>query len=64
MSKLHISPSLSLPIDAVTQKFGILGRTGSGKSYAATKLAEEMAARELVYDYGEIVRPNETLFES
>ena len=40
--KLHISPTLSLPIDAVTQKFGILGRTGSGKSYAATKLAEEM----------------------
>jgi DNA helicase HerA-like ATPase len=42
MSKLHISEKLSLPIDAVTQKFGILGRTGSGKSYAATKLAEEM----------------------
>ena len=42
MSKLRISDSLSLPIDAVTQKFGILGRTGSGKSYAATKFAEEM----------------------
>lgn len=42
MSKLHISEKLSLPIDAVTQKFGILGRTGSGKSYAATKFAEEM----------------------
>lgn len=42
MSKLTISSSLSLPIDAVTQKFGILGRTGSGKSYAATKLCEEM----------------------
>ena len=40
--KLHISPALSLPIDAVTQKFGILGRTGSGKSYFATKLCEEM----------------------
>src|ERR1044072_6374951 len=40
--KLHISDSLSLPIDAVTQKFGLLGRTGSGKSYCATKLAEEM----------------------
>src|ERR1700730_4261113 len=40
--KLRISHSLSLPIDAVTQKFGILGRTGSGKSYASTKLAEEM----------------------
>ena len=42
MSELHISPTLSLPIDAVTQKFGVLGRTGSGKSYAATKAAEEM----------------------
>ncbi len=42
MTKLHISKSLSLPIDAVTQKFGILGRTGSGKSYFATKLCEEM----------------------
>jgi hypothetical protein len=39
---LHISKSLALPIDAVTQKFGILGRTGSGKSYFATKLCEEM----------------------
>jgi hypothetical protein len=42
MSKLKISSSLSLPVDAVTQKFGILGRTGSGKSYGASKLAEEM----------------------
>jgi uncharacterized protein len=42
MSKLRISDKLSLPIDAVTQKFGILGRTGSGKSYFATKLCEEM----------------------
>lgn len=40
--KLHISDDLSLPLDAVTQKFGILGRTGSGKSYFATKLCEEM----------------------
>ncbi len=42
MSKLAISGSLSLPIDAVTQKFSFLGRTGSGKSYAATKLCELM----------------------
>jgi hypothetical protein len=42
LSKIHISSQLSLPINAVTQKFGILGRTGSGKSYAATKLCEEM----------------------
>ncbi len=31
-----------LPLDAVTQKAAFLGRTGSGKTYAATKLAEEM----------------------
>jgi hypothetical protein len=42
MKKLDISDTLSLPIDAVTQKLAMLGRTGSGKSYAATKLAEEM----------------------
>jgi len=42
VSKLHLSDALSLSIDAVTQKFAILGRTGSGKSYAATKLCEEM----------------------
>jgi uncharacterized protein len=39
---LKLAKGLDLPVDAVTQKFGILGRTGSGKSYAATKLAEEM----------------------
>jgi hypothetical protein len=42
MKNLEISSTLSLPIDAVTQKLAMLGRTGSGKSYAATKLAEEM----------------------
>ncbi len=41
--KLHISDDLSLPIEAVTEKFAFLGRTGSGKSYAAMKFAEEMA---------------------
>lgn len=42
MKLLAISHQLKLPIDAVTQKFAILGRTGSGKSYCATKLCEEM----------------------
>lgn len=42
MSKLRISAQLSLPLNAVTQKLAMLGRTGSGKTYAATKLAEEM----------------------
>lgn len=40
--KLRISNELRLPLDVVTQKLAFLGRTGSGKSYAATKLAELM----------------------
>lgn len=39
---LRISKDLALPIDAVTQKMAFLGRTGSGKTYGATKLAELM----------------------
>lgn len=40
MKNLHISPQLSLPVEAVTQKIAVLGMTGSGKSYCMTKLAE------------------------
>lgn len=40
--KLHIADNLNLPVDAVTQKFAILGTSGSGKSYTAMKLAELM----------------------
>ncbi len=39
---LAIAKDLPLPLDAVTQKLAFLGRTGSGKTYGATKLAEEM----------------------
>jgi hypothetical protein len=39
---LKLASNLSLPKDAVTQKFAWLGRTGSGKTYGASKLAEEM----------------------
>jgi hypothetical protein len=42
MSKLRISSDLWLPVDAVTQKLAWLGTTGSGKTYGAMKLAEEM----------------------
>lgn len=42
--RLHLSDTLRLPIEAVTEKLGFLGRTGSGKTYAAQKLAEEMHA--------------------
>ena len=40
--KLHIGTDLSLPLNAVTEKLAFLGRTGSGKTYAAMKLAELM----------------------
>jgi hypothetical protein len=40
VKKLHISDTLALPLDAVTQAIAFLGRRGTGKSYAATKLAE------------------------
>lgn len=41
--KLHITTDgEGLPADAVTQKFGFLGRSGSGKTYAAGKFTEEL----------------------
>lgn len=39
---LRFGPTLTLPEDAVTQRLAFLGRIGTGKSYAATKLAELM----------------------
>lgn len=41
---LKFARGVELPNDAVTQTFGFLGRRGSGKSYGATKLVEEMLA--------------------
>lgn len=46
MSKLRISETLLLPLDATTQAIAWLGRRGSGKSYGSTKLAE------LMFDHG------------
>jgi len=40
--RLAIAAELELPLDAVTQKLAFIGRTGSGKTYAATALAERM----------------------
>lgn len=37
---LKLANDLALPIEAVTQKFAFLGRTGGGKTYAAMKLCE------------------------
>lgn len=43
MSKtLRIADGLALPLSAVTEKLAWLGRTGSGKTYGAMKLAELM----------------------
>lgn len=42
MSKLVISPQLTLPVDAVTQTFVIFGKRGAGKTNTAVVLAEEM----------------------
>jgi hypothetical protein len=41
VSRLKLAEGLSLPADeAVTQKYGFIGRSGSGKSYGSMKLAE------------------------
>lgn len=42
---IRIADKLALPLDAVTQKFAYLGKTGSGKTYGATKAAEEKWSR-------------------
>ncbi len=42
MRKFTLAPELSIPIDAVTQRISILGRTGSGKSHTAGVFAEEV----------------------
>lgn len=40
--RLRIAGGLSLPLDAVTQTFGILARKGAGKTYTAAVFAEEL----------------------
>ncbi len=42
MTTLVVAPGLALPGQVVTERLAFLGRTGSGKTYAAQKLAEEM----------------------
>lgn len=42
MKGLKVADNLTLPLEAVTEKLAWLGRTGSGKTYGATKLAELM----------------------
>ena len=40
---IHLAHELDLPTDAVTQTFGLIGRKGSGKTYAAGVLVEGLA---------------------
>jgi hypothetical protein len=47
MKKLHISPDLSLPVEAVTQTFAILAKRGVGKTYTALVMVEELLKAEL-----------------
>lgn len=41
MTKLRIGSDLALPVDAVTQTFGILAKRRVGKSYTARRFAEQ-----------------------
>lgn len=49
MKKLELSPTFSIPADAVTQTFGVLAVRGAGKSNAAAVMAEEMFAAGLPF---------------
>ncbi len=40
--KLHISKELSLPIESVTQTFGLLAKRRAGKSYTMRRMAEQL----------------------
>lgn len=46
---LQISPELSLPLNAVTQTFGILAKKRRGKTYTASVMAEEMIKANLPF---------------
>src|SRR5262245_4349807 len=49
MKTLRISPDLGLPVEAITQTFGILAVRGAGKSNLAAALAEEMFEAQLPF---------------
>lgn len=42
MSGIKIAEELTLPIDAITQTFAEIGKRGSGKTYLASMMAEQM----------------------
>lgn len=43
--ELALAKNLSVPLDAVTQTFGFMGKKGSGKTYLAGLMAEQMLDR-------------------
>lgn len=45
MTDLALAENLRIPLDAVTQTFGFIGRKGSGKTYLAGLMAEQMLDR-------------------
>lgn len=47
MTKLRVAPDLSLPLDVVTSTNALLAKRGSGKTYTASVLAEEMLKAKL-----------------
>lgn len=47
--RLHLSEDLTLPVDAITQTFGVLAVRGAGKSNLAAVMAEEMSAAGLPF---------------
>jgi hypothetical protein len=42
VKKLHLSKDVSLPLEVVTERLAFMGQSGSGKTYAAMRLAELM----------------------
>lgn len=49
MKRLHIATNLSLPAEAITQTFAVLGKRGAGKSNLGVVMAEEMHAAGLPF---------------
>ena len=47
--KLRLAPDLALPLEAVTETFGILAARGAGKSNTAAVMAEEMFTAKLPF---------------
>lgn len=48
-NRLNIAPELALPLEAVTQTFGVLAVRGAGKSNLAAAMAEEMYTAKLPF---------------